>query len=91
MLKQRGIVLIAASAPTHFTEDTPTAVLVRQVLGAIAEFDKTTLVAQMAAARRRKRKATGRKVGGRKSHARTGRTSSRSLARWRASVRRVGR
>jgi DNA invertase Pin-like site-specific DNA recombinase len=69
MLKQRGIVLIAASAPAHFTEDTPTAILVRQVLGAIAEFDKTTLVAKLAAARRRKREATGRKVGGRKSHA----------------------
>ena len=69
MLKQRGIVLIAASAPQHFTEDTPTAVLVRQVLGAIAEFDKTTLVAKLAAARRRKRIATGRKVEGRKSHA----------------------
>ena len=69
MLKQRGIVLIAASAPTHFTEDTPTAVLVRQVLGAIAEFDKTTLVAKLAAARSRKRKATGVKVEGRKSHA----------------------
>ena len=69
MLKQRGIVLIAASAPTHFTEDTPTAVLVRQVLGAIAEFDKTTLVAKLAAARTRKRKATGMKVEGRKSHA----------------------
>jgi DNA invertase Pin-like site-specific DNA recombinase len=68
MLKARGIVLIAASAPTHFTEDTPTAVLVRQVLGAIAEFDKTTLVAKLAAARRRKREVTGMKVGGRKSH-----------------------
>ena len=68
MLKQRGIVLIAASAPSHFTEDTPTAVLVRQVLGAIAQFDKTTLVAKLAAARRRKR-ATGVKVEGRKSHA----------------------
>ena len=41
MLKARGIVLIAASSPTHFVEDTPTAILVRQVLGAIAEFDKT--------------------------------------------------
>ena len=68
MLKQRGIALIAASAPLHFTEDTPTAILVRQVLGAIAEFDKTTLVAKLAAARRRKREATGMKVGGRKSH-----------------------
>jgi DNA invertase Pin-like site-specific DNA recombinase len=68
MLKAKGVVLIAASAPTHFIEDTPTAILVRQVLGAIAEFDKTTLVAKLAAARRRKR-ATGVKVDGRKSHA----------------------
>jgi DNA invertase Pin-like site-specific DNA recombinase len=55
-------------APTHFIEDTPTAVLVRQVLGAVAEFEKTTLVAKLAAARRRKRIATGEKVEGRKSH-----------------------
>ena len=68
MLKARGITLIAASAPTHFIEDTPTAVLVRQVLGAVAEFEKTTLVAKLAAARRRKRIATGEKVEGRKSH-----------------------
>jgi hypothetical protein len=61
--------LIAASAPMHFVEDTPTAVLARQVLGAVAEFEKTTLVAKLAAARRRKRIATGEKVDGRKSHA----------------------
>ena len=69
MLKARGVTLIAASAPMHFIEDTPTAVLVRQVLGAVAEFEKTTLVAKLAAARRRKRIATGKKVEGRKSHA----------------------
>jgi DNA invertase Pin-like site-specific DNA recombinase len=71
MLKARGVTLIAASAPTFFTEDTPTAVLVPQVLGAVAEFEKTTLAAKLAAARRRKRKrmATGEKVEGRKSHA----------------------
>jgi hypothetical protein len=69
MLKARGVTLIAASAPTFFVEDTPTAVLVRQVLGAVAEFEKTTLVAKLAAARRRKRTATGKKVEGRKSHA----------------------
>ena len=49
--------------------DTPTAILVRQVLGAIAEFEKTILVAKLAAARKRKRVATGEKVEGRKSHA----------------------
>jgi DNA invertase Pin-like site-specific DNA recombinase len=63
-----AISLVAASAPAHFIEDTPTAVLVRQVLGAIAEFENTTLVAKLAAARRRKRMATGEKVEGRKSH-----------------------
>ena len=68
ILKVRGVTLIAASSPMHFIEDTPTARLVRQVLGAIAEFEKTTLVAKLAAARRRKR-ATGVKVDGRKSHA----------------------
>ena len=38
------------------------------MLGAIAEFEKTTLVAKLAAARKRKRMATGEKVEGRKSH-----------------------
>jgi DNA invertase Pin-like site-specific DNA recombinase len=71
MLKAKGITLVAASAPTFFVEDTPTAVLVRQVLGAIAQFEKTALVAKLAAARRRKRMATGEKVEGRKSHAET--------------------
>jgi DNA invertase Pin-like site-specific DNA recombinase len=49
MLKAKGITLIAASAPTFFLEDTPTAVLVRQVLGAIAQFEKAGLVAKLAA------------------------------------------
>lgn len=66
MLKAKGISLIAASAPTFFLEDTPTAVLVRQVLGAIAQFEKAGLVAKLAAARKRKRIATG-KCEGRKS------------------------
>jgi DNA invertase Pin-like site-specific DNA recombinase len=60
MLKAQGLTLIAASAPSHFVEETPTAVLVRQVLGAIAQFEKTTLVAKLVAARKRKREATGR-------------------------------
>src|SRR3954471_20233207 len=41
MLKERGIELIAADSPHSFVEDTPTARLIRQVLGAVAEFDKT--------------------------------------------------
>jgi DNA invertase Pin-like site-specific DNA recombinase len=70
MLKAKGITLIAASAPMFFIEDTPTAVLVRQVLGAVAQFEKATTVAKLAAARKRKRMATG-KCEGRKSLAET--------------------
>ena len=66
MLKSQGIALIPATAPDFFTEDTPTAVLVRQVLGAIAQFEKASIVAKLAVARKRKRDATG-KCEGRKS------------------------
>jgi DNA invertase Pin-like site-specific DNA recombinase len=60
MLKAQGIALVPTTAPDFFTEDTPTAVLVRQVLGAIAQFDKASTVAKLAAARKRQREATGR-------------------------------
>jgi hypothetical protein len=36
-LRKLGVTLIPATAPDFFTEDTPTAVLVRQVLDAIAQ------------------------------------------------------
>src|SRR6202040_1634896 len=67
-LKKLGVDLIPATAPDFFAEDTPTAVLVRQVLGAIAQFEKASLVAKLKGARDRKR-ASGAKVEGRKSHA----------------------
>jgi len=67
-LKKLGIALVLATAPDFFTEDTPTAVLVRQVLGAIAQFEKPSLVAKLKASRDRKKAATG-KCEGRKSYA----------------------
>ena len=66
-LRGLGLDLVPASAPELFLEDTPTAVLVRQVLGAISQFDKATLVAKLKAARDRKKALTG-KGSGRKSH-----------------------
>ena len=54
--------------PDFFTEDTPPAVLVRQVLGAVAQFEKASLVAKLKAARDRKI-AQGIKCGGRKTYA----------------------
>ena len=79
MLKSQGIALIPATAPDFFKEDTPTAVLVRQVLGAIAQFEKASIVAKLAVARKRKREATG-KCEGRKSFAET-RPDTVALAR----------
>jgi DNA invertase Pin-like site-specific DNA recombinase len=67
-LKALGVSLIPATAPDFFTEDTPTAELVRQVLGAIAQFEKASLVKKLKVARDRKRELTG-KCGGRKSYA----------------------
>jgi DNA invertase Pin-like site-specific DNA recombinase len=67
-LRTLGITLIPASSPDFFIEDTPTAVLVRQVLGAIAQFEKATTVAKLKAARQRKKERAG-KCEGRKSWA----------------------
>lgn len=67
MLRGLGIELVPVDAPQHFTEDTPTANMVRQILGAVSEFEKAMLVAKLRGARERKRAATG-KCGGRKSH-----------------------
>jgi DNA invertase Pin-like site-specific DNA recombinase len=68
LLKQRGIELIPVDAPNHFTDETPTATMVRQILGAVSEFEKASIVLKLRAARERKR-ATGAKVEGRMSHA----------------------
>jgi DNA invertase Pin-like site-specific DNA recombinase len=68
-LKALGVTLIPASAPSHFVEETPTAIMVRQILGAVAQFEKATMVAKLKGARDRKRKEKGGKVEGRKSYA----------------------
>jgi DNA invertase Pin-like site-specific DNA recombinase len=70
MLKARGIDIIAADSPNAFLDDTPTARLIRQILGAVSEFEKAMLVAKLKGARDRKRRA-GVKVEGRKSIAET--------------------
>ena len=62
-LKGLGFDLIPADAPDFFTEETPTAVMVRQVLGAISQFEKASLVAKLKAARDRKRAREGRSEG----------------------------
>ena len=68
-LKALGTTLIAADSPQSFLDDTPTSKLIRQILGAVSEFDKAMVVAKLKGARERKRALTGKKVEGRKSHA----------------------
>jgi DNA invertase Pin-like site-specific DNA recombinase len=67
-LREAGITLIASDAPNSFLDDTPTSTFIRQVLAAVQELDKAMIVSKLRGARQRKR-ATGVKVEGRKSHA----------------------
>lgn len=59
-LQDLGIELIAVDSPQAFVEDTPTTVLIRQILGAVAQFDKAMTVAKLRGARERKKAATGK-------------------------------
>ena len=67
-LKVADIALIAADSPDQFTDNGPTAKLIRQILGAVAEFDKAMIVAKLRGARDRQRAKHG-KCEGRKSYA----------------------
>jgi DNA invertase Pin-like site-specific DNA recombinase len=66
-LQDMGITLIAADSPDAFLDSTPTATMVRQILGAVSQFEKAALVAKLKGSRDRKRRATG-KCGGRKTY-----------------------
>ena len=60
LLRRKGIDLIPVDAPDHFTDETPTAIMVRQILGAVAQFEKASLVEKLRKARERKRAEHGR-------------------------------
>jgi len=68
LMRARGYTLIPVDAPDYFTDETPTAVMVRQILGAVSEFEKASLVHKLRGARERARAKRG-KCEGRKSHA----------------------
>jgi DNA invertase Pin-like site-specific DNA recombinase len=61
-LRELGVKVIAADGGTELTagDDDPTRTLIRQVLGAVAQFEKAVIVSKLKAARMRQRKATGR-------------------------------
>jgi DNA invertase Pin-like site-specific DNA recombinase len=68
LLRERGVALIAADDPDGFSGDTPTATMVRQILGAVSQFEKQSAVDKLRGARDRASERTGRRVEGRKGH-----------------------
>jgi DNA invertase Pin-like site-specific DNA recombinase len=60
--RERGVRVIEADGANELTagSDDPTRVLIRQVLGAVAEYDKSVTVAKLRAARERVRRQQGR-------------------------------
>jgi DNA invertase Pin-like site-specific DNA recombinase len=71
MLCREGFKLVAVDDPDAFTADTPTARMVRQILGAVSEFEKANLVSKLRSARDRQSCAAGRRIEGRKGYATT--------------------
>ena len=68
MLADLGIELVAADSPSAFTDDTPTAKLIRQILGSVAEFEKAMTVAKLRGARDRLSAKAGKRIEGQKGH-----------------------
>ncbi len=61
-MRKLGVKVVACDSDTDLTvnDNDPTKKLIRQLLSAIAEFDKSCLVSKLKAARQRIKKATGR-------------------------------
>src|SRR5262245_4065147 len=66
LLAKRGVRLLTASCDDLTDSNDLGRKMMRQVAGAFMEYEKGRLVAKLRGARERKRKETGKKVGGRK-------------------------
>jgi DNA invertase Pin-like site-specific DNA recombinase len=65
MLIKRGVRVLTATGDDMTDTSDPSRIMMRQIAGSFAQYEKARLVAKLKAARDRKRKATG-KCGGRK-------------------------
>ena len=65
-LKKLNLTLIPVDAPDYFSGDSPSLTMIRQILGAVSEFEKSNLVSKLKGARKRIKKKNG-KCEGRKS------------------------
>jgi DNA invertase Pin-like site-specific DNA recombinase len=66
-LKALNLQLIPVDAPDYFTGDSPSLNMIRQILGAVSEFEKSNLVHKLRGARERIKTKNGGKCEGRKS------------------------
>jgi DNA invertase Pin-like site-specific DNA recombinase len=69
ILIKRGVRVITAAGDDLTDTSDPARVMMRQIAGAFAQYEKARLVARLKRARDLKAERTGEKVGGRKSHA----------------------
>ena len=80
--RSAGVAVIATDNGTDLTAgdaSDPTSKLIRQVLGAVAEFEKDIVVGKLRAARQRKARQTGQKVEGRKAYGEVNPAEKRTL------------
>jgi site-specific DNA recombinase len=70
-LKSRGVTLVSVAEPDLCSTD-PTRTLLRQIVGAVAQYDKASIVSKLRAARERHRKQHGRCEGAKPYGARPG-------------------
>lgn len=61
-LKDAGYKLIAADNPDQFLSETPTAIFIRQLLGAIKQFEKSVIAERLRSGRERRAKTTREKT-----------------------------
>ena len=67
-MKRLGVELVPVTVPEYLRNETPPAVLVRQVLGAIAQFERAQMVSRLKDVRDRQSYFLGRRIEGRKSY-----------------------
>ena len=60
-LQRLGVKLVACDSPDAFLDGGPTSIMVRQILGAVLQFEKSGLVAKLKAARDRVKAEEGRR------------------------------
>ena len=89
-LKKKGFDLISVHEGRDLLDDDPTRKLIRQVMGAIAEYDKSMTVMKLRVARERQRKLHG-KCEGRKSYSEVQPEVLRELKRLRRKRKGTGR